>query len=251
MRAVQQPIGIHDQFRDTCWGVLAKDQDELDEALKALFFVMPKDSGVVKELGEGVMEAWFRFNLTDKTSVRLDVMAMCAPKVEDNFNFDFCDWTGCWLHNATRMPMKSVKPVFEHVKLFPKDLSGVPNPAWGGVLMDITNLPSTNWVKCLMEVFGEGSEFQKLPKVKDRLAVLFRQPPAAFRVERGGEVTYLVNPAAENLQRLDGGMNYYAKKIAELQREGNIQEIEDSYCLLDPERELLEFEEELLDSEEE
>jgi hypothetical protein len=64
----------------------------------------------------------------------------------------------------------------------------------------------------------------------------FTQPPAAFlRTPENGKEYFELNPDAENLDNLSGGLQYYSEQIASLRIDGKIDEIKSQYCLLDAE----------------
>jgi hypothetical protein len=73
-----------------------------------------------------------------------------------------------------------------------------------------------------------------LDKKTVKTVASFTQPPAAFKhIDDDGHVTYEVNPEAENLENLDGGVDYYSSQISLNQIVGNYEKIDALYCLLD------------------
>lgn len=155
------------------------------------------------------------FRHTDGTDVEIymQLFALDNPKQVDKLGS--YEYTGAWINEAREIP----KEIFDHltgrVGRYPGRINAVDDAGnllydadgrpievdyWTGIIMD-TNPPDINhWYYNLAE--------KKRPKGYE----FFQQPPAVLKNLKTGE--WVANPAAENIENLKGGYDYYFNQIA-------------------------------------
>jgi hypothetical protein len=223
----QQPSP--DGVRHTRWGVIRASYPNLLATRRTILEVMPAGTGTITSSG-APLHGVFRFRLPDGTAVQTEFELWSAATGEDAEKFKSCNWTGCWINEATEVSQDVVLRAMSRVERFPVTNDG--GCRWGGLIMDFNHPPSDHWIKDFFSVgrlsLGDADGGERTFAVD-----LFRQPPAAFRREAEGSVVYEVNPLAENLENLSGGVDFYARQIAALKERGQCDEIDGWYCLLD------------------
>jgi hypothetical protein len=194
--------------------------------MKTIEEVMPKNSGTIIS-GKAPHKGFFQFNLNDGTSVNMEIEFWSAVTGEEAKKFRSANWTGCWINEATEVTVDVLSAASERVGRFPSLQGG--GCSWSGILMDFNRPPRRHW---LMSYFNKPELVLDGKTVKSIAS--FTQPPAAFKLtDSDGHVTYEANPLAENLENLDGGMDYYKGQIGLLQTVGHYEKIDALYCLLD------------------
>ncbi|MDR1314852.1 MAG: hypothetical protein LBQ12_14480 [Deltaproteobacteria bacterium] len=223
--AMAQRPDPKDGTRYSRWGVIRASYPNLSSTRRTIMEVMPEHTGDIT-CGNAPWHGVFRFRLPDGTNVHMEIELWSAATGEDAKKFRSANWTGCWINEATEITSDVLFADASRVGRFPSLRSG--GCSWGGVLMDFNRPPRGHW---LLNYFERKALFTEAGEVK---LDAFTQPPAAFRREdEEGKVTYEVNPDAENLENLEGGLDYYRRQIALLVAEGKTAQIESLYCLMD------------------
>lgn len=132
------------------------------------------------------------------------------------------NWSFAWINEATGVDPEIIEAVAGRVGRFPTEGKG--GCRWRGILMDF-NQPARGtrgeYLLDWMENPEDNWEF-------------FTQPPAVFRHEdEFGNVDYEVNPNAENLSNLSGGVDYYTNQIAFYKKSGEYDRIDSLFCMQD------------------
>ncbi|MDR1079451.1 MAG: hypothetical protein LBQ79_00430 [Deltaproteobacteria bacterium] len=223
--AMAQDPDPADNIRYSRWGVIRASYPNLSSTRRTIMEVMPEHTGDIT-LGNAPWRGVFAFALPDGTKAHMEVELWSAQTGEDAKKFRSANWTGCWINEATEITSDVLFAGASRVGRYPSKRAG--GCRWGGVLMDFNRPPRGHW---LLNYFER-------PSLRTEAGVLkidsFTQPPAAFRREDSeGKVTYEANPEAENLENLEGGLDYYRRQIGLLETEGKTAQIESLYCLMD------------------
>lgn len=229
-RAIGQPPAV-DAVRYTRWGVVWPDYQGLLHARELIMSLMPRGSGSLSKSGEP-LKGVFDFMLSDNSSIWLEFEMWSAKTAEESLKFQSSNWTGCWIGDAADTSFDVVMTAMSCVRRFPTRHTGA--CLWGGVIMNFGHPEIDHWLNSFFSGQGPESALQSYPFLRNYPKALFRQPPAAFRVERDGEVFYELNQQAENLINLPGGADFYARQIAALRNQGRLMEIETDFCMVDP-----------------
>jgi hypothetical protein len=210
------------------WGVVRKTYGNLKNITREmLMMVLPHGAGYITQ-GNAPLSGTFRFNLPDKTTVEMELILWALDDAKSLDNIKSANWTGILLNEATELSKDVLEIVFSRINRYPPaDLGGV---KWGGVLMDFNPAPPGHWIN---EVFNNTTI--AMDGYTSEIA-LFKQPPAAFKIEKeDGTVEYKLNPDAENLENLKGGLQFYADQIGvrlQTGRQNAQDEIDLLFCML-------------------
>ena len=205
-----------DGVRYTRWGIIRASYPNLGATRRTLLEVMPEGTGTINTVG-APLKGVFRFPLPDKTRVQIEFELWSSATGEDAKKFKSSNWTGCWINEATEVSMDVMLQAMGRVERFPVNNDG--GCRWGGILMDFNHPPRDHWLK---DFFSKSSFTAATPdgRIRTYLISYFRQPPAAFKREADGEFVYDLNPEAENLENLSGGIDFYARQVAVLKDQG-------------------------------
>jgi hypothetical protein len=223
--ALAQAPDPRDETRYSRWGVIRASYPNLHSTRRTIMEVLPEGAGDITT-GNAPWRGVFRFSLPDGTTVNMEIELWSSQTGDDAKKFRSANWTGCWINEATEITSDVLYAAASRVGRFPSRAGG--GCTWSGILMDFNRPGYRHW---LNNYFGRASLSLDGGDVG---VASFTQPPAAFRREaEDGEVSYEANPEAENLENLDGGLDYYRKQMALLGAEGKTDEIESLFCLLD------------------
>lgn len=133
-------------------------------------------------------------DLPDGTTYEAEFIFLALDKPDDVHRLLSLELTFAWINEAREIPETIFRQVLQRTGRFPKKIEAP--TTWSGVLMD-TNPPDTDhWYYNLAEV-------EKPERYK-----FFRQPGGVIKV--GDQ--YLPNPAAENIDHLPLGYDYYLRQ---------------------------------------
>jgi hypothetical protein len=135
--------------------------------------------------------------LKDGTTLEFELVFIAIDRPEDTGKLRSLDLTFAVINEASEIDEGILEILRTRLGRFPPMDEG--GPTWRGILAD-TNPPSTNhwWYRFAEEERPKGFTF-------------FRQPPALIYDAESD--TYYPNPAAENIDHLDGGFNYYMAQL--------------------------------------
>lgn len=143
-----------------------------------------------------------RLPLPDGTTADMQFELIAIESERDLGKLDSYEATAMWLNEMTGLPMELVGKAGERVGRYPPSNmwdDEKNHVTWYGVIGDYNYPAKDHW---LVEYLHEG----ELPPE----TMLYEQPPALLdEVDPGtGEITYRLNPEAENLINLDNGKKY-------------------------------------------
>jgi hypothetical protein len=135
-------------------------------------------------------------DIGDGTGLDMEVIFLAMDRPDDVGKLKSLELTGAWVNEAVETDKAVVDMLTQRVGRYPAKRRG--GPTWTGVLMD-TNSPDDDswWYKAAEEERPAGWTF-------------YDQPGALYRNETG---EYLPNPAAENVQNIPNGYQYYLNMI--------------------------------------
>lgn len=150
-----------------------------------------------------------RIPLPDKTIADIQIELIAIENERDLTVLDSYEATAIWLNEMIELPEQLVGKAGERTGRYPPsamwgDMDENGNPinhvTWYGVIGDYNYPPKDHW---LVKYLHEG----ELPPE----TMLYEQPPALLEhVDPDtGEVSYTINPEAENLTNLDNGKKYF------------------------------------------
>lgn len=145
-----------------------------------------------------------RFKLADNTTVKMEVVFLALERPEDAAKLRSLELTHAMVSEAAEIPEEIVQMLRGRVGRYPAIKNGV--AATRPSIWVESNPPSvrSHWYTLFEVVRPEGFK-------------LFRQPPPLIYDHDGD--AYKPNPAAENVQYLPGGYDYYLNQIAGASRE--------------------------------
>lgn len=222
-------------------GVIRSTYPELiSTTRRSLMEVLPSSCGTITSAAVSPRGTYI-IPLPDGTTLNLELELKALRTPDDCISLRSANWTFAWINEATSICPEILAEVLGRVGRYPsQDLGGI---RWSGVIMDF-NMPE------------QGSWLDTYTKNPEDNWLVVRQPPAAFKIEdENGNVTYEVNPDAENLRNLGSsepgdpdtfatdeekeaylrtrGMRYYRNQIATLLKDGRVDVVQNMYCMLD------------------
>lgn len=208
------------------WGVIRNTYSQLIRTTrKSLLEVFPKDTGYINQGGNTSLSGHFRIPLPDGTVADIELDMWAAQTDGDLEKLKSANFTAVWLNEADLLPETTLQFCLSRIGRFPnKDLGGI---RWSGVLMDF-NVPPVGhhlW------------QYETMPSLEfegtERAVAFFKQPPAVFETTgSSGEVSFMPNEGAENLENLEGGADYYNIQIAMHMSKGEFELIRERFCLI-------------------
>lgn len=197
MRQEPTPEGI----RPTKFGVIRSTYGELERTtLETIKMWLP--SAYTKINYSKPIKVRTRFPLPDNTILDTQFDLIAIESVHDLGKLDSYEATAIWLNEMTGLPMELVGKAGERVGRYPPSNmwdDGKNHCTYYGVIGDYNYPSRDHW---LVSYLHEG----ELPHG----TMLYEQPPALLEHinQDTGEVTYTINPEAENLINLDNGKKY-------------------------------------------
>jgi hypothetical protein len=182
------------KIRRTRWAVLRNTYPELKSTtIKTALEWMPN----MKMRWDAPITGELDFKMDDGTRVRAEFVFFALDRPDEVGKLRGLELTGAWMNEASEMAKQVLDMCTQRVSTgrFPPKRDG--GPTWTGVVLD-TNPPDSDhwWFKLFEE--------QSHPDY-----AIFKQPGGLIE-EKGN---YFPNPAAENIQNLNGGYEYYLKQV--------------------------------------
>ena len=203
LRQEPTPEGV----RPTKFGVIRSTYGELENTtLQTMQHWLPEQYTTV--VHSKPIKVHTRLPLPDGTIADMQFELIAIATRDDLGKLDSSEYTAIWLNEMTGLPLELVGKAGERTGRYPPpnlwgdfDENGLPinHCTFRGVIGDYNYPPKDHW---LVSFLHEG----ELPKN----TMLFEQPPALLEHidSETGQVTYTINPAAENLTNLDNGQKY-------------------------------------------
>lgn len=246
-----------DGVRYTRIGVIRGTYPELVSTTReSILEVFPSQFGTIR-MGGAPLRGVYRFPVGDGpydwvanrqpwqpgfgTIVQVEFMLVAIQTADDAEKIKSANWSFAIINEATSVDYEVITAVMGRVGRYPsQDMGGC---SYAGLLID-TNQPPQGHYLLNMKAHPE-------PNWE-----IFEQPPAAIKTEDDlGNVSYEVNPDAENLRNLgararpddfdewtkeaqdhflkEKGMDYYRNQIAAWKLEGRTDKIDSLFCMLD------------------
>jgi len=145
----------------------------------------------------------------DGTTVDMEVWFFALDRPDHINKIGSLEITGFFVNEARTIPKRLIDALLKRCGRYPKkdNALGFPGATWYGGIADSNPPDEKHWWHRLAETQPEpGWNF-------------YRQPGGLVRKQRKGKTIYLPNPAAENIENLLGGYNYYLDGISGLEPE--------------------------------
>jgi hypothetical protein len=147
--------------------------------------------------------ARMKTQLPDGTHVDLEVLFLALDQTRDLSKMRSLEVTGVWMNEASELDKEVLEFAIQRRGRFPSKDHGGFN--WSGVVMDYNPVPDDHWLYDLFEK-------DQLPGYR-----LFKQPAALLQVPNPngvpGEMIWVGNPDAENIEHHTEGFDYYLVQI--------------------------------------
>jgi hypothetical protein len=223
-----------DGIRYTRVGVIRSSYPELTSTTRnSLLEVLDGFPGSITS-AVAPLKGFYKIPLPDGTTAQIELVLQALQTAEDADKIRSANWSFAWINEATGVDSAIFNQVLGRIGRFPSaDMGGC---SWAGVLMDFNQPQQGSWLDTYIK--NPESDWD-----------VFRQPPAAFKDESElGEISYRVNPEAENLRNLgmkkeldnldsmtyeERGMAYYGRQIKGWQKSGRLDIIDSWFCMLD------------------
>ena len=138
--------------------------------------------------------------LPDGTTMDLTVYFLAMQHSADVERVMSLELTGAWLNEVREIPKTIIDGVLGRVGRFPSKDEGGFN--WSGVIADTNPPPAEHW-------------FHRLAEEEKPVGWrFFRQPGALLKVVHGRQVSYIDNPAAENVTHQELAYEYWRRQLA-------------------------------------
>lgn len=191
-----------DGVRPTRFGVVRSTYGELESTtLETMMHWLPKK--YTKITMSKPIKVHTRLPLPDGTIADIKFQLIAIASIHDLGKLDSAEYTALWLNEITGLPAEIVGKAGERAGRYPPSNlwdDGKSHVTFYGVIGDYNYPPRDHW---LVDYLHECDVFPENTK-------LYEQPPAIldFVDENSGAITYELNPNAENLTNLDGGVKY-------------------------------------------
>lgn len=209
VRGVMGPVGSGKSVA-CCMEILAraaKQNPGPDGKLRTRWAVVRNTYGELYDTTWKTWSAWFppgpfgEFNKSEFTftlrhgDIEAELLFRALDRPEHVAKLLSLELTGAWINEAREVPKAILDGLTMRVGRYPSKQDG--GCAWTGIIMD-TNPPDEDhwWYKLAEEETPDGWKF-------------FRQP-GGLVYDRG---VWAANPAAENIEHLDGGHAYYLRQV--------------------------------------
>lgn len=192
LKAIEQAPNA-DKVRKTRCAIIRNTYGELKTTTIKSFedWIPPENSRISSE---APYTGFVHGNLDDGTSYEAEFIFLALDKPDDVHRLLSLELTFAWINEAREIPETIFRQVLQRTGRYPKKIEAP--TTWSGVIMD-TNPPDTDhWYYKLAEI-----------DKPDRYA-FYRQPGGI--IKSGDE--YLPNPAAENIDHLPLGYDYYLRQ---------------------------------------
>ncbi len=176
-------------IRRTRWAVVRNTYRELEDTTIRTWLMWFPES-VFGPLNKRTMIHSIKFG-----DVEMDVLFRALDRPDDVAKLLSMEVTGAWVNEAREVPKVIIDVLGDRVEQFPPNMDE--GCTWGGVFMD-TNAPDEDhWWFDLEAEPPDGWQF-------------FTQPGALREIQG----RFVPNPKAENVKNLNGGHEYYTKRVA-------------------------------------
>jgi hypothetical protein len=175
-------------IKRTRWAVIRNTYRELeDTTLKTWLMWFP-------EMVFGSFNHRTMTHTVQVNDVYMEVVFRALDRADDVAKLLSLELTGAWVNEAKEVPKAIIDVLGDRVEQYPPKMDE--GCTWGGVMMDTNSPDEDHWWHDLEAKPPGGWEF-------------FVQPGGLKEVNG----KFLHNPKAENIKHLNGGANYYLKRL--------------------------------------
>ena len=175
-------------IRRTRWAVIRNTYRELeDTTLRTWLMWFP-------EMVFGSVNRRTMTHIIQVNDIYMEVMFRALDRADDVKKLLSLELTGAWVNEAKEVPKAIIDVLGDRVEQYPPKMDE--GCTWGGVFMDTNSPDEDHWWHELEAKPPKGWSF-------------FAQP-GALREVKG---RFLPNPKAENIRNLNGGHDYYVKRM--------------------------------------
>lgn len=208
-----------DKVRYTRIGVIRSSYPELASTTRnSIMEVMPSECGMIKQAGAPIT-GLYRIPLPDGTIAQIEWVLLALESAEDRRKLRSTNWSYAWINEAIYVDYDIFVELQGRVGRYPSEAMG--GCSYAGIIMDFNQPERGHYLLNMMENPPPG-------------VAVFKQPPAAFKeIDELGNISYRLNPDAENLNNLTGGIEYYKKQIDLWKAEGRTDQIDALFCMMD------------------
>jgi hypothetical protein len=199
---------VYKGVRTSRWLAIRNTYNELKTTtIKTMMHWMPSSIAHINENYPPI--AKMKTLLPDGTYLDLEILFLALDRTQDLGKMRSLELTGVWLNEASELQKEVLEFAIQRRGRYPsKDRGGF---NWSGVVMDYNPVPDDHWLYTLFE--REALEGYKL----------FRQPAALIKIPvtvhpdgspgAPGEMQWVGNPDAENVENLEEGFRYWLVQI--------------------------------------
>lgn len=198
MTRASQQRPSQSSIRRTRWAVIRNTYRELEDTTLRTWLMWFPES-IFGEFNRRTMTHTIQFN-----DIYCEVLFRALDRPDDVAKLLSLELTGAWINEAREIPKAIVDVLGDRVEQYPPKMDE--GCTWGGVFMDTNSPDEDHWW------FGlEASPpRQKLSSGKEVGWRFFIQPGALMKIND----RFVPNPKAENIKNLNGGHDYYIKRMA-------------------------------------
>lgn len=181
-----------DGIRRSRWAVIRNTFPELKTTTIATFKDWYDPISHIKY--DSPIVATMRFN-----DVHLEIIFIALDKEKDVKKLKSLELTGCWINEASEVPLSVIEMATGRVGRYPAKREG--GPTRSCVIMDTNPPDDDHWWYTMFE--------EEIP----RNYAIFKQPPALLKLSGPSGPVYIPNPEAENVKHQPLGYNYWLQQI--------------------------------------
>jgi hypothetical protein len=202
-------------IRKSRWGLVRATYPELKSTTLKTFQDWLPDSICPVKINESPITARLTLPLPDKTMVMAEFVFIALDKPKDLGKLLSLELTGAFLNEAKELDKAVADTITSRVGRYPAVREG--GPSWSGVLMDTNSPAEDHWYAELEQNPPDGWTFYQQPpallRYKTGSPLLMNPDTTGITKARCESTGFEPNPAAENIQNLPGGYEYYYNAI--------------------------------------
>lgn len=207
--ACAMPI-CKDGIRRARWLIVRNTYDELKSTSLQMWEEWTHELGIIKTNRQPPV-TWGHTFYDKRGRIELEVVFLALNSELQLRKLGSYNITAAYLNEARELPKSVLQFVSSRTGRYPAQrLLGEGVTFWHGVIADTNPPPVKHWIP----------ELEQQPEIKYKQpdgtektirVVIYHQPPSLLLDEKG---IYIPNPAAENINNLPGGYDYYFKMLA-------------------------------------
>lgn len=197
MNRARNQVQGRDKIRRTRWSVIRNTYRELEDTTMKTWLMWFPES-VFGSVNRRTMTHTLCFN-----DIYCEVLFRALDRADDVAKLLSMELTGAWVNEAREVPKAIIDTLGDRVEQYPPKMDE--GCTWGGVFMDTNPPDEDHWW------FGLEANPPKVVLDSGReVQWKFFTQPGALKEVRG---KFVANPKAENVRNLNGGHDYYLKRL--------------------------------------